>query len=79
MKQKCAKPKMFLPSPTNPPGEGISGAVFGKCTQGMLFDVIDPSDTQFNGTTKDYSKKELCVFLQLLFPLEENCRILHVA
>lgn len=44
----------------------------------MLFDDIDPSDPQFTGTTKGYSEKELCVFLQFLFSLEENCRIFHV-
>lgn len=54
---------VFLPSPINPPREDISGAVFGKCTQCMVFDDIDPSDPQFTGKSKGYSEKELCVFL----------------
>lgn len=69
---------VFLPSPINPPGENILGAVFGKCIQCTVFDDIDPSEPQFTGTSKGYSEKELCVFLQFLFSLEENCRIFHV-
>lgn len=56
-----------------------SAAVFAKHTQCMPFDDIDLNDPQFTRITKGYSKKELCVFLQFLFSLEENCRIFCVA
>lgn len=57
----------------------FQGQFLASALSACFFDVIDPSDTQFTGTTKGYSEKDLCVFLQFLFSREENCRILHVA